>query len=122
MSIEVGSILEGKVTGITKFGVFVSLENGSTGMVHISEVSTEYVKDINDHVKEGQSVKVKVIGTDDKGRLSLSIRKAIVPVKKEMTFEELMSKFKQDSDEKMSDLKRSVESKRGAFARRGSRG
>lgn len=121
MSIEVGRILEGKVTGITKFGVFVALEGGVSGMVHISEVSTEYVKDINDHVKDGQVVKVKVIGSDDKGRLSLSMRKAIEPERKPVSFEDLMSKYKQDSDEKMSDLKRSLESKRGSFARRGSR-
>lgn len=121
MSIEVGKILEGKVTGITKYGVFVALEGGSSGMVHISEVSTEYVKDINDHVKDGQVVKVKIIGSDDKGRLSLSMRKAMEPEKKSVSFEDLMSKFKQDSDEKMSDLKRSMESKRGSFARRGSR-
>lgn len=121
MSIEVGKILEGKVTGITKFGVFVSLDGGVSGMVHISEVSAEYVKDINDHVKDGQVVKVKVIGSDDRGRLSLSMRKALEPERKPVSFEDLMSKFKQESDEKMSDLKRSMESKRGGFARRGSR-
>ena len=118
MALEIGSISEGKVTGITKFGVFVSLEDGSTGMVHISEVSTEYVKDINDHVKLGQTVRVKMIGADDRGRPSLSMRKATPPVSKEDSFEELMSKFKAASDEKMSDLKHSLESKRGGYSRR----
>lgn len=120
MSFEVGQVFDGKVTGISKFGVFVSLADGKTGMVHISEVSSEYVKDIRDHVKDGQDVKVKVIGIDDKGRISLSIRKAEeVVVKKTVSFEDMLNRFKQDSDEKMSDLKKSVETKRGGFARKG---
>ena len=79
MQLEVGAIVEGKVTGITKFGAFVELPGGKTGMVHISEVAPTYVKEIRDYV----------------------------------------SKFKQSSEEKMSDLKRNVDSKRGGFSRRG---
>ena len=60
MQLEVGSIVEGKVTGITKFGAFVELPDGKVGLVHISEVSTSFVKEIKDHLTEGQSVKVKV--------------------------------------------------------------
>jgi len=59
MQIEEGSILRGKVTGIAPFGAFVELEGGKTGLVHISEVSTEYVDDINKHLSAGQSVKVR---------------------------------------------------------------
>ncbi|NLM53825.1 MAG: S1 RNA-binding domain-containing protein, partial [Firmicutes bacterium] len=51
MSIDVGSIVEGKVTGITNFGAFVELSNGQTGLVHISEVADAYVKDIKDYLK-----------------------------------------------------------------------
>ena len=61
MQHEVGSIVEGKVTGITKFGAFVELEGGSVGMVHISEISQSYVNDINDYLKEQQIVKVKIL-------------------------------------------------------------
>ena len=58
MQLEVGAIVEGKVTGFTAFGAFVDLEGGKKGMVHISEVATEYVKEIKDHLKIGQTVKV----------------------------------------------------------------
>ena len=75
MSIEVGSKLQGKVTGITNFGAFVELPEGSTGLVHISEVADNYVKDINDHLKVGDTVEVKVINEKD-GKIGLSIKKA----------------------------------------------
>ena len=79
MEFGVGSILEGKVTGITKFGAFVSLPEGKSGLVHISEIAYTYVNDVKDHLKEGQEVKVKVIGIDDNGRINLSIKKAMDP-------------------------------------------
>lgn len=77
MSLEVGSILEGKVTGITKFGAFVSLTEGKSGMVHISEVATTFVSNIQDFISEGQEVRVKIIGIDEVGRINLSIKKAL---------------------------------------------
>jgi S1 RNA binding domain protein len=76
MSIEVGSKLQGKVTGITNFGAFVELPDGSTGLVHISEVADNYVKDINDHLKVGDQVEVKVINVEKDGKIGLSIKKA----------------------------------------------
>ena len=76
MAIEVGSKLQGKVTGITNFGAFVELPEGQTGLVHISEVADNYVKDINDHLKVGDVVEVKVINEKD-GKIGLSIKKAI---------------------------------------------
>lgn len=144
MLLEAGSIVEGKITGITPFGAFVLLEEGKTGLVHISEIALEYVKDINDHVKVGDHVKVKVLSIDEKGKISLSIKQAILAEKRNaprpprpkrldtvdfskkgassapQTFEEMMSRFKQDSDEKMQDLKRGLESKRGSSYRRSS--
>ena len=73
--IEVGAILEGKVTGITKFGAFVSLPGGKSGLVHISEIAYSYVSDVNDHLSEGQDVKVKITDVDaENKRISLSIR------------------------------------------------
>jgi S1 RNA binding domain protein len=79
MELAVGSILEGKVTGITKFGAFVSLPDNKSGLVHISEIAYSYVNDVHDHLQEGQQVKVKVIGIDDNNRINLSIKKAMDP-------------------------------------------
>jgi S1 RNA binding domain protein len=78
MEFEVGSILTGKVTGITKFGAFVALAPGKSGLVHISEIANTYVNDIREHLKEGQEVTVKVIGMDEGGKINLSIR-AVLP-------------------------------------------
>ena len=154
MQMEVGSIVEGKITGLAAFGAFVELEDGKTGLIHISEVASEYVSDINQHLKEGQVVKVRVIGID-KGKISLSIKRVENPdggVKKEkraprqkrqerpvkrengstappeeftfykkneeMSFDDMLQKFKQDSDEKFQDLKRSNEGKRSGGYKR----
>lgn len=132
MQLEVGNILEGKVTGITKFGAFVELEPGTTGMVHISEVSSTFVKDISEHLQQNQVVKVKVLSIGEDGKISLSIKRANEaknpppqprkntrfdndrpPQRKEpLSFEEMMSKYKQSSEEKMSDLRRFMDNKR----------
>lgn len=147
MQIEEGSILRGKVTGIASFGAFIELEGGKTGLVHISEVSSEYVDDISKHLSAGQSVKVKVLSVDEHGKISLSIKKAVEdkPKKKnserpknsgglkgapevfefshkskdeEMSFEDKLLKFKQDSEEKIQDLKRNTEGKRNGGYKR----
>ncbi|WP_312940227.1 S1 RNA-binding domain-containing protein [Oscillibacter sp.] len=75
---EVGSIMEGKVTAIMKFGAFVALEGGRSGLVHISEIANSYVNDVHDYLQEGQSVKVRVL-TSENGKLNLSIKKALPP-------------------------------------------
>ena len=77
MDLAVGAIVEGKVTGITKFGAFVALPEGKSGMVHISEVASTFVNDIKDFLQEGQQVKVKIINIDQAGRINLSIRNAV---------------------------------------------
>lgn len=74
MTIEVGSVMEGTVTGITKFGAFVELPDKKVGLVHISEVANEYVKDVNDFLKVRDKVNVKVLSVDDKGKIALSIK------------------------------------------------
>ncbi len=76
MEFGVGSIIEGKVTGITTFGAFVALPGGRSGLVHISEVAHTYVNDVHDYLTEGQTVQVKVIGIDESNRINLSIKKA----------------------------------------------
>lgn len=79
MELEVGAILEGKVTGITKFGAFVSLPGGRSGLVHISEIAYSYVSDVSEFLEVGQDVKVKLISIDDNGRINLSIKKTTPP-------------------------------------------
>lgn len=79
MEFGVGSILDGKVTGITKFGAFVALPEGRSGLVHISEIAYSYVNEVSDYLKEGQEVKVKVIGIDQANRINLSIKKVNDP-------------------------------------------
>ncbi|GLY12854.1 S1 domain-containing RNA-binding protein [Pseudobacillus badius] len=143
MSIEVGSKLQGKVTGITKFGAFVELPEGSTGLVHISEVADNYVKDINDHLKVGDEVEVKVINVESDGKIGLSIRKAKdqPPQQQQQqsyrprprnndyrskgprgggnysapkeNFEQKMARFLKESEDRLSTLKRQTESRRG---------
>ncbi|MEM5779544.1 MAG: S1 RNA-binding domain-containing protein [Lawsonibacter sp.] len=79
MEFGVGSILDGKVTGITKFGAFVALPEGKSGLVHISEIAYSYVNEVSDHLHEGQEVKVKVIGIDQANRINLSIKQVAPP-------------------------------------------
>lgn len=107
MSLEIGTIVDGKVTGLSKFGAFVALPEGKTGMVHISEISTSYVKEITDFIKVEQDVRVKILGIDERGRISLSIRQAAgsEEPRKKVSFEDMLSKFMQDSNDKISDLK-----------------
>ncbi len=77
MELEVGSIIEGKVSGITKFGAFVALPEGKSGLVHISEVANAFVSDVSEHVQMGQTVKVKILGVSPEGKINLSIKRAI---------------------------------------------
>jgi len=117
MPVQLGEIIEGKVTGITSFGAFVELPDGKTGLVHISEIAEEYVKDINDFLKVNDMVKVKVISVDPKGKIGLSIKQTIErrrkPARPEVSFEEKLSRFLKDSDERLQSLRRNTESKRG---------
>ena len=128
MSVIVGEIVEGTVSDIMNYGAFVKLEEGKNGLVHISEVSDDYVKDIHTVLKSGDKVKAKVLSIDEKGKIALSIKKALPPIKKSnndnhskegtVTLDDMLSKFLKDSDERQLDLKRSIESKRGASRKR----
>ena len=135
MAIEVGAVVEGEVTGITNFGAFLQLPEGKVGLIHISEVSNVYVKDVHDFLKEHQKVKAKVLSIDDRGKIALSLKqleeKPETPAKpvrpKEapvvekraprqtgpLSFEDKLSKFMKDSDDRLLDLRRNTESKRG---------
>ena len=131
MDSEVGAIVTGKITGITKFGAFVSIAPGKSGLVHISEIASTYVNDIRDYLTEGQEVTVKITGVDQSGRLNLSIRAATAaptekvrvqqqpkpPVEEtEPAFEDKLKRFMQDSDKKISGLKQ-YSDKKGARRR-----
>lgn len=121
MPVEVGNVLEGTVSGITNFGAFIDLGEGKTGLVHISEVANDYVKNIHEYLKQGQQVKVKVLSVEKDGKVSLSIKQAAPPKKKvvkpaeidwsgrseteALSFEDKMSRFLKDSDEKIQSLK-----------------
>lgn len=140
MSIDVGKIVTGKIKSIAPFGAFVEMEDGATGLVHISEVDSNYVKDINEHLSVGQEVKVKILSVDEKGKINLSIKKAAAPEPKPqpksapvrgggetwtkpnpgpMNFEDMLSKFKQESDEKIQKLDLTKKtSRRGGGGRR----
>ena len=77
MDWQVGEILEGKVSGITKFGAFVALPGGKSGLVHISEVANAFVSDVSEHVQVGQTVKVKLLSVTPEGKINLSIKRAL---------------------------------------------
>ena len=122
-AVEAGSVLEGKVTGITAFGAFVSLPDGKNGLVHISEVANTYVKDVHDHLSVGQTVKVKVLNITPDGKINLSVKRAqetepprrtdgvqqrSAPVKpaaadSSMDFEDRLKRFMQESDSRIAD-------------------
>ncbi|MGI6119064.1 MAG: S1 RNA-binding domain-containing protein [Desulfosporosinus sp.] len=122
MAIDVGSIVEGVVTGITNFGAFIELPDRATGLVHISEVADAYVKDVRDYLKEQDRVKVKVIHVDEKGKIGLSIKQANPTVRNmsrerrvpsTLSFEDKLAKFIKDSDERQIEFRRATDSKRG---------
>lgn len=128
-SIEVGSVLEGRVTGITRFGAFIDIGEGRTGLVHISEIADAFVHDVNDYLKQNDIVRVKVIAVES-GRVGLSIKQADPNYQAQrarrdrayqQSFEDKLNKFLKDSDERHQDLKRNQDSKRGGRGTRLSR-
>jgi len=123
MALKVGAIVEGTVKTITNFGAFIDLGEGVTGLVHISEIADGYVKSVNDFLEENQKVEVKVLSIDEENKkITLSMKKVerftnSQPKQPDMSFEDRLSKFLKDSEERQSDVKRSFESKRGSSRR-----
>ena len=139
MDWQVGEILEGKVSGITKFGAFVALPGGKSGLVHISEVANAFVSDVSEHVQIGQTVKVKLLSYTPEGKINLSIKRAVdepprvdprprrqeqpsaprtaapVPAAAETSgnqaFEDRLKKFMQESDSRIADSRMYAEHK-----------
>lgn len=141
MKIEKGEILQGKVTGIAKFGAFVELAPGKSGLVYISEIANTFVKEVSDHLAVGQEVTVKVVSIDEQGRINLSIKQALPPPEKkepprrepvyqsapveevagesqDAGFEDKLKKFMKDSESRLSDIKRQRDAKGGGKRRR----
>ncbi len=129
MPIEIGQEVDGKVTGITNYGAFVDLGEGNVGLVHISQVSDSYVTDINQFLKTGDAVKVKVLGQPKDKKFDLSIKQVGKPqpiFKKSYTknrdkdapppgsFEDKITRFLKNSEERLVDWKRNIEEKQGA--------
>ena len=139
MQVEVGAVVEGTVTGITKFGAFVSLPDGKSGLVHISEIANTYVSDVNEFLKLGDKVKVRVLAVTPDGKINLSIKQVAPPPqrgprpsgggrpsqgggrpmgfvrpapKEPSDFEDRLKQFMQSSDSKLSEL-RYIEKKGG---------
>lgn len=133
MTLKAGNIIEGTVINITNFGAFVDVE-GKTGLVHISEVADTFVKDIRQHLKEQDKVKVKVISVDENGKISLSIKQAMIQKKSSRpieidwsnekskqnagNFEDIMSRFLKDSEERLQDVKKHQEAKGRGYSKR----
>ena len=164
MAIEVGNVFEGRVTGVKPFGAFVALPEGRVGMVHISEVSNEFVQDIAAVLHDGDTVKVQVINVAPDGKIALSIKRLLPPPPRpardnrgprpgagrppreggrgpardaaprvwqpkapsrsdNLSFEDMMSRFKSQSEEKMADLDHETSNRRGGgYAPRSRRG
>ncbi len=148
MQIEEGTVLDARITGITSFGAFADLGEGKSGLIHISEIAPTYVEDVKDHLKKGQRVRVKVIAVQgDKISLSIkrveqeqqkkprrskkeraakrSSNKLTQPPEEfefakrnDLSFDDMLQKFKRDSDEKFQDLKRSNDNKRSGGYKR----
>jgi len=139
MELEVGSIVTGRVTGITKFGAFVALEGGRSGLVHISEVSGSFVSDIHDFLTEGQEVQVKILSVSPEGKINLSIKQiqstparqsrpvraprtapapAAAAPAAEPSFEDKLKQFLSVSEGKQSEFNRHMAGKRGGRRRK----
>lgn len=127
----IGEIVKGEVTNVTNFGAFVKLADGEEGLVHISEIANEFVKDINDFVQLGQQIEVKVLARNKKNnKLELSIKQT-KPVEesngeplfirkktKDQNFEDKMSQFLKKSEEKLIDVRRNLKNKQGISKKR----
>ena len=143
MELTVGTIITGKVTTITKFGAFIALPGGKSGLVHISEVAPTFVNDVHDFLAEGQEVSVKILAITPEGKINLSVKQALpkperperptrrepvprraaqpapVPAEPaEQTFEDKLKQFMSVSDSKQSELNRYMAGKRGGSRRR----
>ncbi|MEN6401338.1 MAG: S1 RNA-binding domain-containing protein [Armatimonadia bacterium] len=141
MAVEPGAILDGTVVKLLKYGVIVSLPDNMSGLIHISEIADQYVHEVSDYFREGDTVKVKILGRRDEGRYELSAKQAEArkplegipqrsapPARQfsgggdrgdrgdrdrgSMSFEERLTDFLKESNRKQNELKRDRDGRR----------
>jgi len=116
--LEVGAVVEGTVQRITPYGAFLLLEGGKVGLVHISEIDRNYVKDVREHLRENDVVQAKILSIKEDGKIDLSIKALQDPQPRlrrkngDPGFEQMLKRFMRQSEERQVDFKRSVENKR----------
>jgi len=129
---NVGNIVEGDVTNITKFGLFVRLSNGKEGLVHISEIADEYVTDINQYAKVGDHIQVRITGINSQNKLDLSIKRVkekekekekdpstiFIKKSKSEDFEKKIGNFLKRAEEKQIDIRRNLKFKQGVIKKK----
>jgi S1 RNA binding domain protein len=122
LALEVGAVVEGTVIRIAPYGAFIQLDGGETGLVHISEIDRNFVKDVREHLRENDKVTVKVVGIKDAGKIDLSIKQAAADWQpeaprrsrsKDPEFEAKLKRFMRQSEERLVDWRRQREAKRG---------
>ncbi|MDR1916534.1 MAG: S1 RNA-binding domain-containing protein [Synergistaceae bacterium] len=121
--VNIGDVLTGTVEHIAPYGAFIRLDNGQKAMIHISELSYNFVKNVSDVLGLSQQITAKVIKIDEKGRIDLSIKalqvKESKPVRREEDFEKKLTSFMKQSDEKIADLNNKIKDARGSKRRSG---
>jgi len=116
--IEIGAVIDGTVARIENYGAFLQLADGRMGLVHISEIDRNYVRDVHDHLREGDTVQAKVVAIKEDGKIDLSIKALQDPAPprqrrgSDPQFEQMLKKFMKQSEERQVDFKRAVEHKR----------
>jgi S1 RNA binding domain protein len=117
--VDIGNIVEGTVQRITPYGAFVQLAGGKVGLIHISEIDRNYVKDVHEFLRESDVVKAKVLTIKEDGKIDLSIKAMQDPEPRlqrkrgsDPEFEQKLKRFMRQSEERQVDYKRSVEHKR----------
>jgi S1 RNA binding domain protein len=126
-NVDVGAIVSGTVTHVADFGAFVALDGGKDGLIHISEIANEFVKDVGEFVVMGAKINVKILGLNKQGKFELSLKQVKVDdkpveqkkeVKKVETFEDKMNSFLKKSEEKQVDIRRTLKKKQGITKKR----
>ena len=116
--LEVGAVIEGTVQRITPYGAFLQLEDGRVGLVHISEIDRNYVRDVREHLRENDKVQAKVVAIKEDGKIDLSIKALQDPPPRAMRrgkdpeFEQKLKRFMRQSEERLVDFRRSIDNKR----------
>jgi S1 RNA binding domain protein len=116
--LEIGAVVEGTVQRITPYGAFVQLEDGKVGLIHVSQIDRNYVRDVREHLRENDRVQAKVTAIKEDGKIDLSIKALQDPPERPLRrgrdpeFEQKLRRFMRQSEERQVDFRRSIEHKR----------